>query len=200
MACAGFDIRVANSDGTDVPIGSVGEMLTRPQSDAVMSQGYWHRPDATEAAFQGGWFHTGDLVRRDQDGFFWYAGRKTDSLRKRGENVSAYELEAVMREAPGVVECAAIAVRDELGGEDDIKAVLVVDRSFEQTAFIDHCRIVLPRFAVPRYLEIVSADQVIRGPGTGAIQKHLLPQGIQQSTVDLDLLRSTSVMHTNQSN
>lgn len=186
--CAGFDIRVTDDEGTDVPPGAVGELLTRPQRPHIIAQGYWRRPEATTRAFADGWFHTGDLARQDEDGFVWYAGRKTDSLRKRGENVSAYELEQVLRQAPGVLEAAAIAVRDKLGGEDDIKAVLVVDDSFDVADLAAFCRANLPRFAVPRFVEVVPEDVLVRGPGTGAVQKHLLPQGVTDATVDLETI------------
>lgn len=180
-----FEVRAVGPDGTLVPDGVVGALQTRPLREHVLAQGYWRRPEATEAVFGGPWFTTGDLARRDEDGFWWYAGRATDSVRKRGENVSAFEVESVLRTGPGVREAAILAVRDEIGGEDDIKAVLVTDGRFRAEAFVAHCRDHLPRFARPRYIELVGEEQLLRGPGTGAIQKHLLPQGITEATLDL---------------
>ncbi|WGX99162.1 AMP-binding protein [Nocardioides sp. L-11A] len=185
-ARADFDLRVVTVEGADVEPGQVGELLTRPRREHIRAQGYWRAPEATATAFADGWFRTGDLVRCDADGFWYYAGRCSDSLRRRGENISAFELEAVMRTAPGVRECAAVAVRDELGGEDDIKAVLVASDGFDPGTFVAHCRAQLPRFALPRYLELVDEHRLVRGPGTGAVQKHLLPSGLTAATVDLE--------------
>jgi len=186
LAHEDFEVRAAAADGSTCPTGEVGALQTRPRREHVLAQGYWRRPEATDQTFDGTWFVTGDLAWQDADGFWWYAGRATDSLRKRGENVSAFEVEAVLRTAPDVREAAIVAVRDELGGEDDIKAVLVADPGFDPATFAAHCRDHLPRFARPRYLELVEPDQLVRGPGTGAIQKHLLPQGLTSTTVDLD--------------
>ncbi|WP_433229111.1 class I adenylate-forming enzyme family protein [Actinomadura formosensis] len=186
-SCAGFDVRVAAPDGTEVGVGEAGELQTRPRYPNMITLGYWRRPEATVEAFRDLWFRTGDLVHQDADGFIWYRGRLTDSLRRRGENISAFELEDTVRGAPGVRECAALAVRDELGGEDDIKLVLVLDAgaSFDPVSFRDFCARSLPRFARPRYVEVVPESAIVRGPGTGAIQKHLLPAGITADTIDL---------------
>lgn len=185
--CAGFDVKVVDDSGAPAPRGRTGELLIRPSSANALAQGYWRRADATAAAFVDGWYRTGDLVRQDEDGFVWYVGRKKDSLRRRGENISAFELESVLSAAPGVRIAAALAVRDELGGEDDIKAVLAVAPQFDLAVFGDYCRSSLPRFAVPRFVEIVDESRIVRGPGTGAIQKHLLPQGVTEATIDLEV-------------
>ncbi len=183
---SGFAVRVVNESGDDVSPGKPGELLTLPAQPYARTLGYWRRSDANAQAFTDGWFHTGDLVRQDEDGFVWYLGRKSDSLRRRGENISAFELESVLAMAPGVCTVAAIGVHDALGGEDEVKAVLVVDESFDLKLFGEYCRASLPRYAVPRYAEIVEESQIVRGPGTGSIQKHLLPQGITQATVEVD--------------
>lgn len=185
--CAGFEIRVVGADGQDVGRGEAGELLTKPAEPNARALGYWRRPEATAAAFVDGWFHTGDVVRQDAEDFVWYLGRKTDSLRRRGENISSFELEQVLARAPGVTAVAALGVRDQLGGEDEIKAVLTVDDSFDVDRFAEFSIGNLPRFAVPRYVEVVSEEQLVRGPGTGAIQKHLLPQGITAATREIHL-------------
>lgn len=182
------DVRVADAEGRELPDGTVGALQIRPRQPHVLAHGYWRRPEATEAAFAHEWFDTGDLARRDPDGYWWYAGRATDSVRRRGENVSAFEVESVLRAAPGVTEAAVVAVRDDLGGEDEIKAVLVTDSRFNAHALRDYCARNLPRFARPRFIQLVDEDQLVRGPGTGAIQKHLLPQGVGPETTDLDLV------------
>lgn len=191
--CAGFDIEVVDSDRRPVATGQVGELLTRPTEPNSRALGYWRRPDATAASFDGNWFRTGDLVCQDEDGFVWYAGRKSDSLRHRGENISAYELESVLTAAPGVRIAAALAVRDELGGEDEIKAVLVVDDTFGIESFVAYCRASLPRFSIPRYVELVDEGRIVRGPGTGSVQKHQLAQGITASTVDINAITGQKI-------
>lgn len=181
-----FEIRVVGPDGMPLPARSVGRLQVRSLRENALALGYWRRPEATAATFGDAWFTTGDLAWRDENGFWWYAGRATDSVRKRGENVSAFEVESVLKTARGVREAAIIAVRDELGGEDDIKAVLVTDEAFRVEIFVAHCCEHLPRFARPRYVDTVQEEQLVRGPGTGSIQKHLLPQGVSVETIDLN--------------
>ncbi|MDV2477973.1 ATP-dependent acyl-CoA ligase [Rhodococcus zopfii] len=189
-ACAGFDVRVAGPDGREVPTGAVGELQIRPRHPHMITLGYWRRPQDTADAFRDLWFHTGDSACIDEEGFVHYRGRLTDSLRRRGENISAFELESVARSAPGVRDCAAVAVQDPLGGEDDIKLILVLDdpSDWNVSTFLNFCTEALPRFAVPRYLEIVDESVLVRGPGTGAIYKHLLPAGVTARTLDRTLL------------
>jgi len=185
-----FEVRVVGPDEMALPVGSVGRLQVRPLKQNALALGYWNRSEATATTFGGVWYTTGDLARQDEDGYWWYAGRATDSVRKRGENVSAFEVESVLKTASGVREAVIVAVRDELGGEDDIKAMLLTDDAFSVETFVDHCRAHLPRFARPRYLEVVQEKQLVRGPGTGSIQKHLLPQGITANTLDLDSIPS----------
>lgn len=172
--CAGFDVEIHDCDGEALEDGHIGEIVHRPQFPNMVSLGYWGRDDATRASWKGGWFHTGDLGRIEQ-GFLFYEGRLTDSLRRRGENVSAFELEACIRSAPNIAECAAIGVIDELGGEDDIKIVVRTEGShFDPEAFFAHCVSELPRFAIPRFVEVVPEGVFHYSVGTGSIQKHRL--------------------------
>ena len=91
-----FDVRLADADDRAVGPGAVGEIQIRPNEPNIMLREYWQRPDATSEAFRNLWFHTGDRARMDADGFFYYVDRLTDSIRRRGENVSSFELEAVV--------------------------------------------------------------------------------------------------------
>jgi crotonobetaine/carnitine-CoA ligase len=171
--CAGFDVAIVDEHGTELPAGSVGEIVYRPRHANLMTLGYWRRePEAGE------WFHSGDLGTFDEDGFLFFRGRMTDSLRRRGENVSAYELEGTLRGAPGIADCAAIGVRDALGGEDEIKVFVTLQRGAEldAAAFFGFCERNLPRFAVPRYVEVVEDAMLVRSAGTGVVQKHRLPR------------------------
>jgi crotonobetaine/carnitine-CoA ligase len=109
-----------------------------------------------------------------------------DVLRRRGENISAFELEATVRAAAGIADCAAVPVRDALGGEDEVKLFLALDGAspFDPAAFFRYCHQNLARFAVPRYVEIVEASLFVRSAGTGSIQKHLLPAQNGPTTID----------------
>ena len=179
--CAGFDIEIHDLSGTPVAPGEVGEIVIRPQAANMMTLGYWRRDDATVEAWRGLWFHSGDLGRLDVDGFLTFVGRLTDSLRRRGENISAYELESIIGTAPGVAECAVIGVVDEMGGEDEIKVFVVPDEpaTFEIDAFFEFCERSLPRYAVPQVLQITQSSTFVRSIGTGVIQKRRLSVDIE---------------------
>lgn len=185
-ACCGFDVRIVDEHDEPVPVGEVGRLLYRPHEAHMMTMGYWRRPDATAESTRNLWWHTGDLARVDEDGFLFFEGRASDSIRRRGENISAWELEAALRDIDGVQAAAAIPVRDEIGGEDEVKVFIVLEEGFEWDAerFFAACQEQLPRFAQPRFVELVTEDDLVRGPGTGAIQKHLLPRENTDKTID----------------
>jgi crotonobetaine/carnitine-CoA ligase len=144
------ELRVIDDDGRDVSVGATGELAVRTP---MIMKGYYRDPEATRAAFNDGWFLTGDLVRRDADGYFWFVARKKDIIRRRGENISGAELDRVMGEHPAVAEAAAIAVPSPLG-EDDILAAVVLRPGMQATAqeIADWCRARLAAHKVPRYV------------------------------------------------
>ena len=111
--CAGFEVAILGPEGEILPPRTHGEIAYRPATAHMMLQGYWRREAATVQSFRGLWFHSGDLGYLDEDGFLWFVGRMRDVLRRRGENISAFELEATVRAAAGIAECAAVPVRDE---------------------------------------------------------------------------------------
>ena len=139
-----------DDDGRPAPDGAVGELAVRTP---IVMKGYYRDPEATRAAFKDGWFLTGDLVRRDADGYYWFVARKKDIIRRRGENISGAELDRVMGEHPAVAEAAAIAVPSPLG-EDDILAAIVLRPGMRATAreLADWCRARLAAHKVPRYV------------------------------------------------
>ncbi|MGR9235200.1 crotonobetaine/carnitine-CoA ligase [Rhizobium leguminosarum] len=142
--------RVVDDEGNDIPNGQVGELwLDSP----TLMQGYFRDEVHTKAAFRDGWFMTGDLVRRDDDGYFYFVSRKKDIIRRRGENISGAELDRVIGEHPGVYEAAAIAVPAELG-EDEILAAVVLKKDVELQAgdIASWCREHLAPMKVPRYV------------------------------------------------
>jgi crotonobetaine/carnitine-CoA ligase len=147
------ELRVLDDEGRDVPDGIVGELAVRTP---IIMKGYYRDPEATRAAFAGGWFLTGDLVKRDADGYYWFVARKKDIIRRRGENISGAELDRVIGEHPAVAEAAAIAVPSPLG-EDDILAAVVLRPDERATArdIADWCRARLAAHKVPRYVAFV---------------------------------------------
>jgi len=145
--------RVVNDELQDMPDGEVGELLVKTP---IVMQGYFRDPKQTEDAFSDGWFRTGDLVRRDGDGFFYFVARKKDIIRRRGENISGAELDRVIAEHPAVHEAAAIPVPAELG-EDDILVAVVIRPGYDVTAveIATWCRERLAPMKVPRYVLFV---------------------------------------------
>lgn len=141
---------VADDDGNHLPPGEVGELLLK---SPVMMQGYFRAPEHTEAAFRDGWFVTGDLVRRDADGYYHFVSRKKDIIRRRGENISGAELDRIIGQHPGVYEAAAVAVPAELG-EDEILAAVVCKPgiNLEACEIADWCAERLAAIKVPRFV------------------------------------------------
>lgn len=148
------ECRIVDTEGRDVRAGEVGELWVRGRGILL---GYHNQPEATRAAFSGDWFKTGDLFRQDGAGFFYIQGRIKDSIRRSGENISAREVESVAAGIPGVLECAAVAVPDELRGQE-VKLCLVLQPGYSPEIVtpdlvILHCNEKLAPFKVPRYLE-----------------------------------------------
>jgi crotonobetaine/carnitine-CoA ligase len=154
-AMAFSELKVVDDAGRDVADGEVGELVVRTP---IVMQGYYREPAMTAAAFRDGWFLTGDLARRDADGYFWFVARKKDIIRKRGENISGAELDRVIGSHPDVMEAAAIPVPSELG-EDDILVVVVTKPGAHLVArdIADWCRARLAPIKVPRYVAFSDA-------------------------------------------
>jgi crotonobetaine/carnitine-CoA ligase len=176
-----YDVRVAGPEDVELAPGEVGEIQVRPRNPGVMLREYWARPDATIAAFANLWFHTGDRARRDEDGFFFYVDRLKDSIRRRGENVSAYDIEGVVDAFPGVVESAAYGVPSDLG-EDDVMVVVVWAEAPRMDALIAHCREKLAAFSVPRYFRAI--DALPKTPSQRVQKFKLRDDGVTADTVD----------------
>jgi crotonobetaine/carnitine-CoA ligase len=153
---AGVDFAVVDDDDQLLPPGKVGQLVFRHPRGQLT---HYHKlPEATEAAYRGGWFHSGDLAETDEDGFFYYRGRKKESMRRLGENISAWEIETVINQHPDVVESAAHAVASELG-EDDVKVLIVAQpgRSPAPESILDFCVGKMAGYAIPRYVEFVES-------------------------------------------
>ena len=152
-----YEIRIADEHGDPVACGERGELLVRSREPGVMTDGYFGMPEATSEAFRHQWFHTGDLARIDADGWMYYLGRMGDAIRRRGENVSAFELEEAATAHPEVEDCAAFGVPSELG-EEDIMLVVIARSGAHLTAeeVRAHCRDRVARFMVPDHVEFVA--------------------------------------------
>jgi crotonobetaine/carnitine-CoA ligase len=149
------EARAVDEEGHEVPPDQVGELVFR---NPVLMKGYYRDPEQTAATIRDGWLYTGDLVRRDQDGYFYYVDRKKDIIRVRGENVSSAEVEGVLAEHPMVQEAAVIAVPSELT-EDEVAAFVVPRPGAAPTAeeLIAWCAQRLASFKVPRHLWFLEA-------------------------------------------
>jgi long-chain acyl-CoA synthetase len=142
------EVRIVDTDDNDVPPGEIGELIARgPQ---IMT-GYWNRPDATATTLRGGWLHTGDLARRDQNGFFYIVDRTKDLILCGGYNVYPAEVEEVLQAHPAVAMCAVFGVPDEIKGEKPWAAVVPSAGTQVDTAVLDaHCRERLAAYKTPR--------------------------------------------------
>lgn len=169
---AGYELRVVAPDGTDVPPGEVGELWVCPESPLMVMSGYHGLPEKTAQTLVDGWVHTGDAFTVDADGHFYFADRIKDALRRRGENVSSFEVERIINTHPDVLESAVVAVPSELS-EDDIKAVIVTrdGRTLDARELIRYLAAKMPYFMVPRYVEVL--DELPKTP-TQKVSKHLL--------------------------
>lgn len=179
-----FEVRLVNQDtGEDVGVGEVGELWVREKAPGLLNAGYWGMPEEAEEALRDGWFHTGDGLRMDAGGWFYFTDRMKDTLRRRGENISSFEVEQALLEHPAVAECAVIAAPAEFeGGEDEVKAVVVLSGEADWPSIIQWAAERLPYFVVPRYWEAV--EELPKTPSS-KIQKAILRQeGVTPGTFD----------------
>jgi fatty-acyl-CoA synthase len=159
-------MRLTDEAGTDVPVGQTGELLIKGPH---VCSGYWGNPEATAQAIRNGWFHTGDMARMDEDGFFYIAGRFKDMIISGGENVYAAEVEAVFLEHAAVAECAFIGKPDETWGEVGLM-ITVLRPGHEVTAeeLVQFCQERLARFKVPK--QVLFTDELPYSP-YGKVEK-----------------------------
>lgn len=153
-----FELAILDEEGWPLARGERGELAARPRMPGIMMQGYDGDPARTEEAFRGLWFHTGDLAEIDPDGNVSIVGRLKHMIRRRGENISAWELETVVGGHPAVEACAAVGVESPLG-EEDVKIIVVpeADQVIDPAALRDWCADRMARFMLPRFIEIRAA-------------------------------------------
>jgi crotonobetaine/carnitine-CoA ligase len=180
----GYEVRIADENDYEIPNGQVGELIVRSEHPWILTSGYLGMPEATARAWRNGWFHTGDALRRDEVGNYFFVDRIKDAIRRRGENISSAEVEAHVNEHPDVLESAAVALPSEWG-EDEIKIVISCrsDSDLTPEALIGFLAERMPRFMVPRYVEFVS--QLPKTDATMRIRKFELREaGLTPTTWD----------------
>ncbi|WP_165937636.1 AMP-binding protein [Antarcticimicrobium sediminis] len=183
---AHYDLMLMGRDGNAIETPDTpGELLVRPKRPNGMMIEYVEMPEKTVEAFRDLWFHTGDLLQRDADGFWFFLDRDKDALRRRGENISSFEVERVINMMPEVVECAVIPVPSDLG-EDDVM-ICVVPRDGAQVsgqAVRAYCQGKMADFMLPRYVRFVP---VLPKTATARVEKHKLKsEGVTADTWDAE--------------
>jgi crotonobetaine/carnitine-CoA ligase len=177
----GWDALIVDDNDHPLPDGQVGEILLRPKLPFITPLGYWGNPQATVDLTRNLWFHTGDFLRRDEEGWYYFEGRKKDAIKRGGENISATEVEGVLLGHPAIIEVAVFAVPSDLT-EDDVMAALVVQPEASLEEIGQFAEDNLPFFAVPRYFDV--RDELPKTQ-TQKVQKELLrEQGITATSWD----------------
>lgn len=167
-----YEVKVVDEWDREVAPGEPGELVLRPKRPFVLTPGYYNYPQATIETYRNAWFHTGDLAYQDKEGYFYFVERIKDSIRRRGENISAFELEQAVNSHTAVLESAAFGVPSELE-EEEVKLAVVLrpGHSLSPEELVAHCKEHLPDFMVPRYIEFM--DELPKTP-IGKLAKHEL--------------------------
>ncbi|MDV6247196.1 AMP-binding protein [Rhodococcus opacus] len=183
---ASVEVRIVDDLDNEVEIGRPGELIARPKLPWTTPNGYWRMPEQTLEAQRNLWFHTGDLARQDAAGWLYFVDRAKDAMRRRGENVTSYEVEQAFAKHPAVVECAAYGIRSPLS-EDEIAVALVLrhtETKYSLADLINFVEPLLPYFAVPRYIRIV---RELPKTATEKVRKgQLRDDGVTQDTWDAE--------------
>jgi crotonobetaine/carnitine-CoA ligase len=178
-----FDVRIVDEHDEELPANQVGEIVTRPKRPNVMYSGYWNNPEATAKASRNLWHHMGDQGRMDENGNVFFVDRSKDVIRRRGENISTFELEGTFGQNPHIAEVAVHSVPSELL-EDDVKvtAVLLSGTQLKESDLWEWARARIPRFAVPRYVEF--RNELPRNATGRVLKFQLREEGVTKATWD----------------
>ncbi len=178
-----FEVRVVDEQDNIVAPGVAGEIVMRPKKPGITVLGYYKMPEATITAFRNLWFHTGDRGRFDEDGYLYFLDRMKDAIRRRGENISSWEVEATVSAFPSVLEAAAYGVPSELSEEEVmISVVRRPGHAFTIEELLEYCVDNLPHFAVPRYVRFV--DEMPKTPSQRIEKYKLRQEGVTPDTWD----------------
>ncbi len=171
-ACPYLELEIWDDQGTPVPAGERGEVVLRGPK---VFKGYWRDPEATSTAFAGGWFHTGDVGVKDEDGFVYIVDRLKDMIVSGGENIAGSEVERVLYEHDAVVEAAVVGRPDDRWGEVPVAyVVLAPEATVTPDELIEHCREQLAKFKVPKAVTVI--DALPRNPSGKVLKRELRAQ------------------------
>lgn len=179
-----WESRLVDELGREVPVGEVGHMLLRPRLPSIMMDGYVNKPLETLRMFKDLWLQSGDYLRRDADGYHYFVSRARERIRRRGENISPSEIEAIVGSHPAVADCAALA-HPAREGEDDVRVVVVCkpDQPLAAVTLMDWLQERTPHFMMPRYIEF-HPTALPRNPA-GKVEKYkLLDAGLAADAWD----------------
>jgi crotonobetaine/carnitine-CoA ligase len=186
-----IEVQIVNEVDEPLGPGEVGELVVRTREPWALNAGYYGLPEVTANAWRNGWFHTGDSFRFDDEGWYYFVDRTKDTIRRRGENISSFEVENFVIDHPEVVDCAAIGV-PAVHGEDEVMVVVIPrDRAvFDPVDLIRFLAARMPRFMVPRYVEVV--DELPRNETSMRVRKvELRERGVTDATWDREVVGVT---------
>jgi crotonobetaine/carnitine-CoA ligase len=164
------EVRIVDENDNPLGPGQPGEMIVRAKAPWGLNLGYYKMPEESVAAWRNGWFHTGDVLTYDHDGCYYFLDRLKDTIRRRGENISSFEVEQFVLGHPAVRECAAVGVRSPLGDEEILVAVITEDAvAFEPVELMEHLAPTMPVFMLPRYIDVLA--DLPRSETTGRVRK-----------------------------
>jgi len=179
----GVEVRLVDANDCEVPLGTVGEMIVRTDRPWGMNSGYYKNPQATASSWRNGWFHTGDAFRKDAEGFFYFVDRMKDAIRRRGENISSFEVEADVQAHPDVREVAAVGVPNEMSEEDVLVVVAPVEgREIDPAQLLEFLRPRMAHFMIPRYVRVL--PELPKTPTAKVMKHELRQQGVTADTWD----------------
>ncbi|MDE0841104.1 MAG: ATP-dependent acyl-CoA ligase [Porticoccaceae bacterium] len=176
-AITGWDVQIIDENNNQAAPMELGEFVARPQTMGVGTNGYYKMPEKSLELFENMWINTGDLGRMDEDGYFYFVDRKKQALRRRGENISSFEVEAVISSHPSVLESCVVGVPSDVG-EEDVKAVVIMQEGQEvsEAELIAWCEPRMAYFAIPRY--IAFRDSLPKTPSERVEKYKLKVEGV----------------------
>lgn len=183
------ELAIVDADGRAVPDGTAGELVIRPTLPNIMFRGYLGRPEATLEAFRDLWYHTGDLVLRDESSDFWFLGRIKDAIRRRGENISAVEVEQIALQHPLAGEAAAVGVASDVGEEEVLLVVTpAVGKQLDAADLHAFCVDRMPKFMVPRFIDV--RDDLPKNASHKVLKNALRDAGVGLNTFDAEATKA----------
>jgi carnitine-CoA ligase len=182
---AGIEVRLVDAHDCEVAPGEIGELIIRSDAPWAMNHGYNKAPEATALAWRNGWFHTGDAFRVDRDGNYFFVDRFKDAIRRRGENISSFEVELEVAAHPAIREAAVVSVPSEHGEDDVLVAVSLAEgQALDPAELIHFLKPRMAHFMVPRYVRVLG--DLPKTP-TNKVEKYLLRRdGVTPDTFDRD--------------